>query len=167
MTTEFDDDNNDEAADNDGDNDEATISTRLQAAEDQIRELNTKASVASDAIKHITWLIVVTVFVGLTVTVIASFTSPKPHASTNDATLDALMTPNVHCYDSKAERDAARQRALAEIDRQHWQLTHQPQDSRDTYSEWGVSASSTKLPEVLDKPGPNATWDAATCFQVK
>lgn len=162
MTTEFD---NVDAED--ADNAEPTISTRLQAAENQIRDLNTKASAARDDIKHITWLIVAAVFVGLTVTVIASFTSPKPHPSTNDTTLDALMYPGVHCYDSKEERDAARQRALAEIDRQQWQRTHLPQDSRDTYSEWGVSASNTKLPQVLDTPGPNENWDAATCFKVK
>lgn len=45
---------------------------------------------------------------------------------TRDDTVEALLTPGVHCFDSHEEMAAARQRALAAIDRINWPIDNPP-----------------------------------------
>jgi hypothetical protein len=55
-------------------------------------------------------------------TVFADKSEPRP--SNRDLSVEDLLRPDVHCYESAEERAAARQRALAAIDRVRWQRDH-------------------------------------------
>lgn len=97
--------------------------------------------------------------------------------TTADDDLDQLLAPGTHCYHSSEEMAAARQRALAAIDRLQWDREH---PSRDDDSEHGpyysppaLTHAPPALPTVVGakdqgvpQPRNNQNVDTDLCFGI-
>lgn len=140
-----------------------TVEERLAKAEEKIADLKTELT-------RVFWLVVV-VFLLLLGFIAFALTVPRssePTPSNPDASLQDLMHKGVHCYDSAQERGAARQRALAEIERatwtDKWEAAH---PDPGAYPAFGLDGPPPSLePSVRDTPMDGASWDAARCFEV-
>lgn len=73
-------------------------------------------------------LVVVFCMIGGSILIFDMFRGAK-NVITRDDTVEALLTPGVHCFDSHEEMAAARQRALAAIDRINWAIDNPPTTS--------------------------------------
>lgn len=141
---------------------ELTIEKRLDTAEKQISALK------SDVSEHTRTLYAFAAIwaLSLVVAVIFLYKPTPPGPSNHDASLQQLLSLGVHCYDSAEERASARQRALAALDRIHWQHDHpEPTDPSETYSM--VPANSpppVKIPVIDDTP---VGKDGSRCFEIR
>lgn len=135
---------------------ERTVEERLGVAERKIEAVERDVSTMGWAIGGAALMAVIIAVVMQLV----GGQEPKP--SNRDATLDELLSKGEHCYDSAPERAAARQRALAAIDRIKWDNAH-PETPADPM--WG-SAPSAPVPSVWDTPPQSESWDSARCFEI-
>lgn len=134
-----------------------SVEQRLSVAEAKIAWLERES-------KHLVWVIVAVAGFGILMFIAVSLwpvTGPPP--TDRDATLEELLADGVHCYDSAQERGAARQRALAAIDRIKWEREREQQESADSL--WGTQPSA-KLPSLREKPIDGESWDEALCFRI-
>lgn len=116
-------------------------------------------------VSYIGWALAAFVASVIVAVVLDAFIGPRsePNPTNHDRTVQELLSAGVHCYDSAEERAAARQRALAAIDRM--QADH-PQGFYDPNQ---LSATpSPAIPSIWDAPAPNAAdpWDGKRCFEV-
>jgi hypothetical protein len=147
-----------------GEDAELTIEQRLDAAEKQLSALESHVS------EH-TWVLIglaVAMTVAGILFTIFTYNPPAPGPSNHDAGLTQLLSLGVHCYDSAEERASARQRALAALDRMHWQQEHpEPTGPPEPYS---MIPSNTppppKIPVIDDTPA-GKSWDGSRCFEIR
>ncbi len=140
---------------------EQTVEERLEKAESRIEALNRDVKAL--------WIFVAMLVVAGVVVIAASPFLPQPQPSNRDATERELLSDGVHCYDSSEERAAARQRALAAIERMTWQQDHLVEQSReDSMPMVPVLPPSLSIPWVVDTAPPSSpeSWDGALCFSV-
>jgi hypothetical protein len=128
---------------------ERTVEERLEAAEDRIASLHRDVKAL--------WIFVAMVVVAGVVVAAASPFLPQPQPSNRDATEQDLLSTGVHCYDSSEERAAARQRALAAIERMKWQQDHLVDQPREDSIPWIVDTAPSSSSE---------SWDGTRCFSV-
>lgn len=142
--------------------DELTVEERLENAEKRIAGL--------DRDVRDLWYFIAAVM-GLGVLAVAIWSLwPAPQPSNRDATEQELLSEGVHCYDSSEERAAARQRALAAIERMKWQQDFLIDQSREDSTLLApVLPPSLSIPSIVDTaPSSSAeSWDAARCFSVE
>lgn len=132
-----------------------SVEDRLHAAETRIERLDRDST-------QLTWAIAGTAALALMLILATSLWPDAEAAPTDrDATLDQLLSAGVHCYDSATERAAARQRALAAIDRIQWEREVQPD-----YPLGLPGPVPTKVPSLSEKPFGQESWDATRCFQI-
>lgn len=143
---------------------EPTLERRLAAAESDIEALKTQVSQSEDKIFQVTVVVIAMIFMGIAMLVATAWFDRMP--SNHDASLEQLLRPGVHCYDSTQERGAARQRALEAIDRKRWEydwaFAHPPAGG---YPLSAPGPAPVKQLEVWDTPR-GESWDAALCFEV-
>lgn len=141
---------------------ELTLEERLANAEKRVERANRELNEL--------WFFVIGVVVAGVVSVIVWALLPDPAPSNRDVTEADLMSEGVHCYDSGEERAAARQRALAAIDRMKWLRDHRVEsgDEGSLLSPPTVSPSLS-IPSIDDTAPASATeqWDATRCFSVQ
>jgi hypothetical protein len=140
---------------------EPTVEERLETAESRIVALNRDLKAL--------WIFVVSLVGAGVVVIAASEFLPEPQPSNRDATEQELLSNGVHCYDSSEERAAARQRALASIERMKWQQDQLVDQSREASMPMvPVLPPSLSIPWVVDTPSPSSpeSWDRARCFSV-
>jgi len=148
------------AADVDG---EATVEERLAAADRRIQALDRD-------VKVLGILVVGLVVAGVITWVLNELVFSHPAPSNRDATEADLLAGGVHCYDSPEERAAARQRALAAIDRMEWEreVRTEPEGGGQM---WGTvpPIGPNEIPWILDSPANLASLNAdpALCFSVQ
>lgn len=102
--------------------------------------------------------------------VVTEMNPRKSDVVTRDDTVEALLTPGVHCFGSSGEMAAARQRALAAIDRINWEFdkpapTNSPEPPKATMPENRsrvVEATQPGLKRLDDRDVDNDT-----CFGIK
>lgn len=141
---------------------EQTVEERLEKAESRIEALNRDVRAL--------WIFVAMLVVAGIVVAAASPFLPEPQPTNRDATEQELLGDGVHCYDSSEERAAARQRALAAIERMKWQQDHLVEQSReDSMPMVPVLPPSLSIPYLVDTAPPSSpeTWDGARCFSVE
>ena len=123
-------------------------------------------------------ILVVLMLVGAIVVVfVAAFWSGSS-PTTADDDLDQLLAPGTHCYRSSEEMAAARQRALAAIDRLQWDREHPSNDDDDAehgpyYSPPAMTQAPPELPRIVGakdqgvpQPGDNRIVDTDLCFGI-
>ena len=141
-----------------------TVKERLEAAEKRIAFLNREVVSLGWGLFAIVAVAVIAVLVNA-----LWFSHQHPAASNRDASESDLLAGGVHCYDSPEERAAARQRALAAIDRMKWEqeLRNRPQGDRQMWGTAPVDPSS--IPSIWDAPENLASLEAdpALCFSVQ
>lgn len=143
-------------------NGEATVEERLAAADRRIQALDRD-------VKVLGILVVGLVVAGVIAWVLNELAFSHPAPSNRDATEADLLTGGVHCYDSPEERAAARQRALAAIDRMEWErkLRTEPEGGQM----WGTAApiGPNEIPSIWDSPAnlSSLNADPALCFSVQ
>ncbi|MFV8227442.1 hypothetical protein [Mycolicibacterium fortuitum] len=94
---------------------------------------------------------------------VASWEPPESDPTNRDVSVEDLLRTGVHCYDSAEERAAARQRALAAIDRIKWDRDHpEPAD----YPLGSPGPPPAALASVVDTAPQGESWDAKRCFQI-
>lgn len=141
----------------------ATVDERLAAADTRIQALDRD-------VKVLGILVVGLVVAGVVSWVVNELVFSHPAPSNRDATEADLLTAGVHCYDSPEERAAARQRALAAIDRMEWErkLRTAPQGDGQM---WGTAPpiGPDEMPSIWDSPANLASLNAdpALCFSVQ
>ncbi|CAA0126531.1 Uncharacterised protein [Mycolicibacterium vanbaalenii] len=96
--------------------------------------------------------------------------------TTADDDLDQLLAPGTHCYRSSEEMAAARQRALAAIDRLQWDRDHRSSDDTEHgpyYSPPALTQAPPALPSIVGakdpgvpQPGDNQNVDTDLCFGI-
>lgn len=101
---------------------------------------------------------------------------PKPSHPVAAAPADAditetqLLRPGIHCFSSSGETGAARQRALAAIDRYRWQsrleAEQHPQDDQDVQM-WGPRPDHPEGKLSIVTPTSSAGTDPSRCFEIK
>lgn len=139
-----------------------TVEERLEAAEKRTASLNRD-------VWGLAWGLVALVAAAVFTLVVNELWFAHPAPSNRDASESDLLEGGVHCYDSPEERAAARQRALAAIDRMKWEqeLRNRPQGDGPLW----VSAQDgpSNIPFLLDSPANLASLDAdpALCFSVQ
>lgn len=144
-------------------NGEATVEERLAGADRRIQALDRD-------VKVLGILVVGLVVAGVVSWVLNELAFSHPAPSNRDATEADLLTGGVHCYDSPEERAAARQRALAAIDRMEWEreLRTEPGGGGQI---WGTAApiGPNEIPSIWDSPANLASLNAdpALCFSVQ
>lgn len=139
---------------------EPTIEQRLDAAEEKIAAVKTGLSETNKAL----FVVLGIALVGVILYAAFWHTSP-PAPSNRDTSVEQLLHPGPHCYSSPEERDAARQRALAAIDRIKWDNNH-PAPTEPTYSMVPPNVPlPVKAPSVTDTPA-GGSWDGSRCFDV-
>lgn len=141
--------------------DERTVEERLEKAESRIEALNRDVKAL--------WIFVAMLVVAGIVVAAASPFLPEPQPSNRDATEQELLSAGVHCYDSSEERAAARQRALAAIERMTWQQDHLVDQAREgSMPMVPVLPPSLSIPWLVDTAPPSSpeSWDGARCFSV-
>lgn len=147
---------------------EPMLEGRLAAAESEIGTLKTQVSQSKDELFQVKVVVIAIILVGIATLVGAAFLDgrPGPMPSNHDASVEQLLRPGVHCYDSAQERGAARQRALEAIDRKRWEydwaFEHPPAGG---YPLSAPGPAPVKQLEVWDTPR-GASWDAALCFEI-
>lgn len=147
---------------------EPMLEGRLAAAESEIEALKTQASQSKDEMFHLKVVVIAIIFMGIAMLVLTAWFDSRSGEmpSNHDASVEQLLRPGVHCYDSAQERGAARQRALEAIDRKRWEydwaLEHPPAGG---YPLSAPGPAPIKQLEVWDTPR-GASWDAARCFEV-
>lgn len=134
-----------------------SVEDRLHAAETRIEGLDRDST-------QLTWAIAGTAALALILVLVTSIWPDSEAAPTDrDATLDQLLSAGVHCYDSAAERAAARQRALAAIDRINWERDHEvPSD----YALGSPGSALRVVPSMRENPLGQESWDATRCFKI-
>jgi hypothetical protein len=141
---------------------ERTVEERLEAAEDRIASLHRDVKAL--------WIFVAMVVVAGVVVAAASPFLPQPQPSNRDATEQDLLSTGVHCYDSSEERAAARQRALAAIERMKWQQDHLVDQPREDSTSMVPALPPTPLsiPWIVDTAPSSSSesWDGTRCFSV-
>lgn len=141
---------------------ERTVEERLEKVESRIEALK-------GDVKALWITIVLLVFSGI-VAVVVSPLMPQSQPSNRDATEQELLSEGVHCYDSSEERAAARQRALAAVERMQWQQDHLAEKAReDSMPMVPVLPPTLSIPSIVDTaPSSSAeSWDGALCFSVE
>ena len=141
---------------------EQTVEERLDKAESRIEAL--KGDVKA------LWIIIVLLVLSGIVAVVVSPLLPQSQPSNRDATEQDLLSEGVHCYDSTEERAAARQRALAAVERMKWQQDHLVEQSReDSMPMVPVLPPTLSIPWVVVTAPPSSpeSWDGALCFSVE
>lgn len=144
-------------SDTEGENIEPSTEVRLNAVEEKVTKVKRE-------LVQLYWLlggavaaaVVVILFVG-------HWKPPEPEPSNHDGTVEDLLSEGVHCYDSAPERAAARQRALAAIDRITWERDH-PEPAE--YPLGSPGPLPTKVASVVDTVPQGESWDAKRCFQI-
>lgn len=150
---------------NDVEDEELTLEERLANAEKRADRLDRD-------LKGLMFFVLGLVIAGI-VTVVVSMLLPDPAPTNHDVTEADLLSKGVHCYDSGAERAAARQRALAAIDRMKWLRDHRVEAGSDDGSLLSppTAAPSPPIPSITDTPPTSGTeqqqWDATRCFAVE
>lgn len=135
----------------------ASVQNRLDAAE-------TKIGTLDRGLTEVWWAIGVLAVVPMIIWLaVGLWPAAEPEPTNHDSTVDQLLSEDVHCYDSAEERAAARQRALAAIDRIKWERDHQ-EPAEGLLSAPGPPPA--KLPSVRDTPVEGESWDGKRCFQV-
>lgn len=144
-------------------NGEATVEERLAAAETRVQALKRDVTVLGVFMLGVVAAAVVSFVLSELV-----FSHPAP--SNRDATEADLLTGGVHCYDSPEERAAARQRALAAIDRMEWEREMRAEPQGDGQM-WGTvpPIGANEIPSIWDSPANLASLNAdpALCFSVQ
>lgn len=123
-------------------------------------------------------ILVVLILAGAIIVVfVAAFWSGSS-PTTADDDLDQLLAPGTHCYHSSEEMAAARQRALAAIDRLQWEREHPDNGSDDAehgryYSPPAATQAEPALPIIVGakdsgvpQPGDNQNVDTDLCFGI-
>lgn len=95
---------------------------------------------------------VAAVFALAVVLIVVYALQPKPVPTTADDSLDSLLRPGPHCYSSAEEMAAARQRALAAIDRMSWERENLTPDTSPGYVT--ATAPVPTLPSVVEASNP-------------
>lgn len=136
---------------------------RLAAADRRIQALDRD-------VKVLGILVVGLIVAGAITWVLNELVFSHPAPSNRDATEADLLAGGVHCYDSAEERAAARQRALAAIDRMEWQRQLHTASQGDGQM-WGTAPpmGPGEIPSIGDSP-ENLTLlnaDPALCFSVQ
>lgn len=145
---------------------ETTVHDTEAAVETRVAALEKGLTAARKDFNQLIWLLGF-MAVGAGIWAAASSTwSPATPAPTNrDTSLEALLSSGVHCYDSTEERAAARQRALAAIDRMTWQEKWDT-DHADPLPNGFGNPPPAPLPSITDSPPAGKSWDAAKCFEI-
>ena len=137
-----------------------TLDTRIEASEKAVDHVRRDVS-------SIWWAFAAFAAAVIVAVVLDAFMShsSEPKPTNHDRTVQDLLSTGVHCYDSAEERAAARQRALAAIDRMQWQADHPPASDNP---DWLPQAPSPSIPSIWDDPAPSAAdpWDPKRCFEV-
>jgi hypothetical protein len=145
------------AVDSELEESEVTLEERLAAAEEKIESLKRDVS-------QLGWGIFALVAAALVVVVLNGLVGDQlePNPSNHDLKVEDLLSKGVHCYDSTQERAAARQRALAAIDRIQWEQDHpEPADPM-----FGSRPPPVKVPAIWDDAPQGESWDPSSCFEV-
>lgn len=141
---------------------EQTVEERLEKAEKRIAGLDRD-------VRDLWYFLVALMGLGVVAAIISSFW-PAPQPSNRDATEQELLSERVHCYDSSEERAAARQRALAAVERMQWQQNHLVDQAReDSMPMVPVLPPTLSIPSIVDTAPPSSSesWDGARCFSVE
>ncbi|OFJ50925.1 hypothetical protein BEL07_25500 [Mycolicibacterium grossiae] len=141
---------------------ERTVEERLENAEKRIARLDRE-------VKELWYFVVALMGLGVVAVVIWSLW-PAPQPSNRDATEQELLSEGVHCYDSSEERAAARQRALAAVERMQWQQDHLVEQAReDSTPMVPVLPPALSIPSIVDTAPSSSeeSWDGALCFSVE
>lgn len=119
--------------------------------------------------------VVLIVAAGAVVALVAAFW-PGPTPTTTDDDLNQLLRPGTHCYHSSEEMAAARQRALAAIDRLQWDREHPNTDTTEHgpyYSPPALTHAPPALPTIVGakdggvpQPTDNQNVDTNLCFGI-
>lgn len=149
---------------NDVEDKELTIEERLANAEERLERVD---RVDRD-LKGLMFFVCGLVIAGV-LTVVVSMLLPEPAPSNRDVTEADLLGEGVHCYDSGEERGAARQRALAAIDRMQWLRDHRVEHAGGSLLSAPTAGPAVSIPWISDTPPALATeeWDATRCFSVQ
>lgn len=120
-------------------------------------------------------LVVLILAGGIIVAFVGAFWSSSS-PTTADDDLDQLLAPGTHCYRSSEEMAAARQRALAAIDRLQWEREHRSSDDTEHgpyYSPPALTQAPPALPRIVGakdpgvpQPGDNQNVDTDLCFGI-
>ncbi|MEW2484191.1 hypothetical protein AB0876_31860 [Mycobacterium sp. NPDC049093] len=133
-------------------------------SEGRLSEIEEKLTEVKREVSQFYWgLGVVAVATVLVSWFVASWEPPEPDPTNRDVSVEDLLSKGVHCYDSAEERAAARQRALAAIDRIKWERDHpEPAD----YPLGSPGPPPAALASVADTVPQGESWDAKRCFQI-
>ncbi|AGB27311.1 hypothetical protein Mycsm_07217 (plasmid) [Mycobacterium sp. JS623] len=138
-----------------------------QTTDERLDALDKRIERVGRDVSYIGWALAAFVASVILAVVLDAFLGPRtePKPTNHDQTVQDLLSAGVHCYDSAEERAAARQRALAAIDRMQWQADHPPTSDNP---DWLPPAPSPAIPSIWDDPSPNGadSWDAKRCFEV-
>ena len=132
-----------------------TVEERIDSAEKTLTSAQTKIRGLTREVSDLFWFVMVLVICAIAATAISALVSGHT-LKVREASVEELLRPGTHCYGSSQERDAAAQRALAAIDRLHWEQTQ------------ALTRMSTGSPAAL----PTVTDDVAAqddpdvCFTV-
>lgn len=136
---------------------------RLAAADRRIQALDRD-------VKVLGILVVGLIVAGVITWVLNELVFSHPAPSNRDATEADLLAGGVHCYDSPEERAAARQRALAAIDRMEWARELRTELQGDGQM-WGTAppVDPGEIPSIWDSPEnlTSLNVDPALCFSVQ
>jgi hypothetical protein len=141
---------------------ERTVEERLEDAEKRLAALD-------HDLKGVWYFIAFMVVVAGVVYGVSTFRA-EPQPSNRDATEQELLSEGVHCYDSSEERAAARQRALAAVERMKWQQDRLVEQSgEDSTLLVPVLPPTLDIPSIVDTAPPSSpeSWDAVRCFSVE
>lgn len=116
------------------------------------------------------------ILAGVIVTIVVTSLWSNTPPTTADDNLDHLLAPGTHCYHSSEEMAAARQRALAAIDRLQWDREHPSTDTSEHgpyYSPPALTHAPPPLPTIVGakdtgvpQPTGNQTVDTDLCFGI-
>ncbi|PQM44869.1 hypothetical protein C1Y40_04971 [Mycobacterium talmoniae] len=129
----------------------------------QIGSLTTKVNILA-------FVMVAACCIGVLVWTAADLRRPTaPEPTDRDQALSELLQARVHCYDSPSEMAAARQRALAAIDRYRWQNRFDAEQHPRPEAEiqmWGPDPIHPEGELSIAKPTSASDTDVSRCFEI-
>ncbi|ULP45908.1 hypothetical protein [Mycolicibacter virginiensis] len=140
-------------------------------AETEVAKLRSKINLLEREL----WAVVIALVIGWVVIGLWLTFQKPPQPTAGDYTESELLREGPHCYGSPEEMAAARQRALAAIDRQEWERKHlaalDPRSDKEIQMHGPSVAPPATVPSIVKigtPPDASADFevDASRCFKV-